>query len=69
MVRQSEGFFNAKLQKYFDKFYREYSETAEFYVNPEINKWRFIIRELGLNILLTCDDDGRIVERREVWNE
>ena len=66
MVRQSEEFFNAKLQKYFDKFYSDYAETAEFYVNPNVNKWRFIIRELGLNILLTCDDDGRIVERREV---
>lgn len=65
-LKQSEKFFNIKLQKYFDKYYSDYAETAEFYVNPEINKWRFIIPELEFNILLTCYDDGRIVERREV---
>lgn len=65
-LKQSEKFFNIKLQKYFDKYYSDYAETAEFYVNPEINKWRFIIPELEFNILLTCYDDGRVVERREV---
>lgn len=63
--KHTEKFYNTKLQRYFDKYYSDYAETAEFYVNPEINKWRFIIPELSLNILLTCYDDGRIVERRE----
>ena len=40
-LRQSEKFYNTKLQNYFDKYYSRYAETAEFYVNPEINKWRF----------------------------
>lgn len=65
VLRHTEKFYNTKLQKYFDKYYSPYTETAEFYVNPEPNKWRFIINELGLNILLTCEEDGRIVERRE----
>ena len=64
--RRPEDYYNYHLQKYFNKFYFDYEETAEFYVNPDINKWRFIIPELSLNILLTCYDDGRIVERREV---
>ena len=64
--KHTEKYYNTKLQNYFDKYYSDYAETAEFYVNPEINKWRFIIHELELNILLTCYDDGRIVEKREV---
>ena len=66
MTKKSEQYYENRLQKYFDKYYSHFSETAEFYVNPEINKWRFIIPELSLNILLTCYDDGRIVEVREV---
>ena len=41
--KHSEKFYNTKLQRYFDKYYSPYAETAEFYVNPEINKWRFNI--------------------------
>lgn len=65
MPIKSEEYYNKKLQRYFDKYYSPYSESAEFYVNPSINKWRFIIPELSLNILLTCYDDGRIIETRE----
>lgn len=65
-TKREEPYYNIRLQRYFDKYYSEYVETAEFYVNPEINKWRFIVPELGLTILLTCYDDGRVVERREM---
>jgi hypothetical protein len=65
MPTRSEEYYQNKLQKYFDKYYYQYEYSAEFYVNPEINKWRFVIPELSLNILLTCYDDGRIVETRE----
>lgn len=69
MNKQSERFYEVRLKRYFDKYYSDFEETAEFYVNPEINKWRFVIPELGLNILLTCYDDGRIVETREVYRD
>ena len=64
--RRPETYYAFRLQKYFNKFYFDYEETVEFYVNPEINKWRFIIPELNMEVLLTCYDDGRIVERREL---
>lgn len=64
-VRRTENFYTCRLQKYFNKFYCEYAETVEFYVNPNINQWHFVIRELGfIDILLTCHDDGRITEYR-----
>lgn len=65
-ARREEHYYIFHLQKYFSKYYCEYAETVEFYVNPAINKWHFIIPELNLDILLTCYDDGRVVERREV---
>ena len=68
MPKYPESYYTPKLQKYFDKYYSAFAETAEFYVNPEVNKWRFIVHELGLNILLTCYDDGRIVKTRESMN-
>lgn len=66
MPKYEEKYYTPKLQKYFDKYYSDYAETAEFYVNPEVNKWRFIVPELSLTVLLTCYDDGRVVETREV---
>ena len=65
MPRQTAEYYNQRLQLYFNRHYKRYAKTAEFYVNPEINKWRFIIPDLNLNILLTYYDDGRIVEVRE----
>ena len=63
--RKPETYYAFHLQKYFNEFYFDYEETVEFYANPAINKWHFMIPELGLDILITCYDDGRIVERRE----
>lgn len=59
-----EQWYADRLQRYFDKHYSEFDETAEWYVNPGPNQWRFRIYEVGLEILLTCDDKGRIIEER-----
>lgn len=65
MPVKSESFYNRKLQRYFDRHFGDYEETAEFYVNPAINKWKFIIPELGIEVLLTCNDIGWVIEKRE----
>ena len=64
-LRKPETYYAFHLQKYFNEFYFSYEETVEFYVNPDVNKWHFIVPELGFEVWLTCYDDGRIVERRE----
>lgn len=64
MSNKSEKYYNDRLQRYFDRHYIEFSETAEFYVNPAVNKWKFIIPELGFEVILTCNDIGWVVEKR-----
>ena len=59
-----EQWYADRLQRYFDKHYSEFDETVEWYANPGPNQWRFRIYEVGLEILLTCDDKGRIIEER-----
>lgn len=59
---RSETWYNHKLQKYFNEHYFKYEETAEYYVNPSINVWKFDIPEKGVRVTLTCEDNGRIVE-------
>ena len=65
MVMKAEWWYDSKLQRYFDKHYGAYDETAEYYVNPAPNIWLFDIPELGMTIELTCDDKGLITERCE----
>ena len=59
-----EWWYIKRLQKYVNKHYGEYDESIEWYANPLPNQWRFVIPELELTILLTCDDEGEIVEER-----
>lgn len=65
MLTKSERFYRNKLQKHFNKKYLDYADTAEYYVDPDINIWKFIIRELGAEITLTCDNDGVVAETRK----
>ena len=64
METRTEQFYNGKLQRYFDRNYSSYEESVEFYPNPDINKWKFIVRELGMEIELVCAYNGRIFEKR-----
>ena len=59
---KSKEWYEKRLQKYFDECYEEYKETVEWYTNPANNKWKFIIPELELKVLLICDDHGTITE-------
>lgn len=65
MSNKSENYYTRRLQRYFDKHYKDYEETAEYYVNPAINQWRFYIPELGYEVILTCDFYGGVAEVRK----
>lgn len=61
---RTERFYIGRLRKYFDKHYLQYTQTAEWYNNPAINQWKCDIPELGLTILFTCDENGKITEAK-----
>ena len=66
---RSEKFYNNRLQRYFDEHYGayerdEYEDEVEYYVNPAMNQWKFYIPELGVVVILTCDDSGDVSEIR-----
>lgn len=68
MLTKTEKYYHDRLQKYFDRNYGPYKETAEFYVNPAVNKWKFKIPELCFEIVLTCNDIGQVIEKRRSLN-
>ena len=63
-MKHKDKWYSLRLGRYFEERYSEYEATAEWWNNPAINQWLFDIRELGLRIELTCNDDGTIVEQR-----
>lgn len=66
MTRQfGENWYQERLQRYFDEYFKPYEETAEWYINPAPNKWKFNIPELGLTIRLTCTERGIVTELRD----
>lgn len=65
MTLRTERFYRNKLQKYFNKRYLDYADVAEYYVDPDINVWKFDIYELGVGITLTCGNDGVVTETRK----
>lgn len=65
MLTRTERFYHNKLQQYFNRKYLDYADVTEYYVNPKINIWKFIIRKLGIEVTLTCDNDGVVTEIRK----
>ena len=64
MARHHEWWYIKRLQKYYNEHYLEHDETTEWFADPKPNTWRFILPELNLDIILTCDDDGKVTEER-----
>ena len=62
---KSEKWYHERLQKYFDRTFGAYEESAEWYVNPAPNKWKFIIPELEIVVTLTCNNIGWVIEKRD----
>lgn len=65
-MHKSDRFYDGKLQRYFDKYYGELEDSAEFYNNPAANQWKFYIPEYKAEILLICHDSGRVEEFRHI---
>lgn len=64
-MTKTSRYYMERLQKYFDNYWGAYGDSAGWLVNPKPNQWQFIIMDLGLKITLTCNDNGRVSERRE----
>ena len=56
--------YQKRLGKYFDEHYGLYEDTAEYYVDPDVNQWMFNITELNIKVKLICHDDETVEERR-----
>lgn len=65
MLTKTERFYRNKLQKHFNKRFLNYADTTEYYVDPDINIWKFDIPELRITVTLTCDNDGVVTETRK----
>lgn len=63
-MNHSKKWYRTRLQKYFDTFFKEYEETAEWYVDPAPNKWNFTIPELGYTFTLYCNEQGEVIETK-----
>ena len=57
---KTEKFYQNHLRKYFDKHFKEYEDTVEYFVDPAPNQWKFTIPELDQTILLVCEDSGKV---------
>lgn len=64
MPKHTDQWYHTRLKRYFDAYYKPYEETAEWYVDPGYNKWKFKIPELELIITLTCNERGTVAESR-----
>lgn len=64
---RTQRFYTNHLQRYFDEYYGEHDDYAEYYVDPAPNQWKFYIPSLGKLVLLTCDDNGEITEIIKDW--
>jgi len=60
MKTLTEKQLHSRLNKYYKKYYGE-RDTDEYYVNPDINIWKF--KRDGKIIILTCNKyTGEITE-------
>jgi hypothetical protein len=66
MKTLTEKQLNNKLNKYYLKHYGE-NETDEFYVNPAINKWKFV-RD-GKIIIIVCDSFRKQIINKHLLEE
>lgn len=61
--------YQRRLERYFDKHYGEYADSAEWYPDISKNQWMFDIPELRKRVTLTCGADGKVEERVRSLNQ
>ena len=65
-MSKKEYFYNKQLQKYFNKHFRQYEQTVEWFNNPDVNSWKFYIPDICKIIILICQDNGEVIEKNLV---
>lgn len=63
-MKHTDKWYQRRLAKYFEENYGLYEDTAEYFVDPDVNQWAFYISELGVKVRLTCNDDGKVLEEK-----
>lgn len=64
MARHHEWWYIRRLQKYYNEHYIQHDEDTEWFADPKPHVWRFRLPGLGYDIILTCDDNGKVTEER-----
>lgn len=59
---RTEEFYHDHLYDYLTDYYWVYEEDLEWYPNPAPNQWKFRVPNHKAITLLTCNDDGEVVE-------
>lgn len=60
---QSRTWYQIRLENYFKEYYAHHSfEYRKIYTNVPY-QYIFEITDLGVGVILTCDDNGNISER------
>jgi hypothetical protein len=66
---RSKRWYQKHLEQYFKDHYFDIEDEVEFYVDPDVNQWKFIIPETGLRVTLVCGESGAVLEEWEVPEE
>ena len=66
IFKHSEKWYHRRLEAYFEKNYSTYEDYTEWSINPDINQWLFYIPALGMEIKLTCNNSGKVTEKRSL---
>ena len=64
MVKHEESWYVRRLQLYYDKHYSKFDDATEWYGNQNPNQWMFANYDIGMKVLLTCNEHGEIIEER-----
>ena len=69
MKVKPDWWYEKKLLQHFNNYYFEYEDIVEWYTNPEPRSWKFYIPGLSLTVVMTCDDNGKVTEKRSLVGE
>lgn len=64
MKAKPEWWYEKKLLQHFNLYYYEFEDVIEWYVNPGPHTWKFYIPGPDFTVVLKCDGNGKITEKR-----
>lgn len=63
-LKKQEKYYRRRLHYYLEEHYGEYEDEIEYFNDPAINQWLFLVPQLNVRVKLTCDDFGKVTEQR-----